>query len=69
MVVIAGYPCIQLSKIFLPAQSLADKKLYRSGASRRFGNFVSPSLPAVDLVEMIGIEPTTSGLQSRRSPN
>jgi hypothetical protein len=31
--------------------------------------FVIPTGPDENLVELIGIEPTTYGLQSRRSPN
>ena len=58
MVVIAGYPCIQLSKICCPRPILAGYKL----VPRARG-------PKALMVEMIGIEPTTSGLQSRRSPN
>jgi hypothetical protein len=30
---------------------------------------LGPTLPSDESVELIGIEPTTSGLQSRRSPS
>ncbi len=60
-----GYinPYIQLSKNSCTPEAVRDTNCYVRAAPSR--NRRDRRL----VVEMIGIEPTTSGLQSRRSPN
>ncbi len=56
-----GYPCIQLSKnTHLPAFLPTSETLCAAALAGRF---------RAGVVEMIGLEPTTSGLQSQRSPS
>ena len=43
--------------------------LFRAGCPRRSEILCAARTPREDLVELIGIEPTTSGLQSPRSPS
>ena len=43
--------------------------LFRAGCPRRGEILFAAHTPQQDLVELIGIEPTTSGLQSPRSPS
>jgi hypothetical protein len=61
------YPCIQLSKI---GCGRFRSREYRSPrVPAQLGTNQPAPPPYSQLVEMIGIEPTTSGLQSPRSPN
>jgi hypothetical protein len=59
---------IRLSKIAeLPG---LDSDLFRVGRSRRADTKIVRGAAAwIPVVELIGIEPTTSGLQSPRSPS
>jgi hypothetical protein len=66
------FSCQRTTPSPLPPPS---KKGYVKGAATNPERLVNgtltkrPSLSSLQLVELIGIEPTTSGLQNRRSPN